>query len=122
MPKDQALALGFDDYEPAEEMAIRTVAAGYECNALEDPARFTFPDNPAVRAEVFALTARMLYIASAFDHVNVHSGFNSYNPTMIELVIENLQHAERAEFLLAIQETKAFQDVVGNINRFQWLK
>lgn len=113
MPKDVALQKGFDNYEPAEEMDIRTAAAGYDCNELEDPARFTFADNPAVRAEVFALTGRMLYIASAIDHMNQYSGYNMENPTMIELIFDNLREAERSEFLFSIKDTRAFNIAMG---------
>ncbi|MFC1647471.1 GEVED domain-containing protein [Patescibacteria group bacterium] len=122
MPKDVAVINGFDDYAPTEEMAIRTVAAVYSCDDLEDPARFTFADNPAVRAEVFALTARMLYIASSFDHVNQHSGFNMTNPGMIELVFNYLQFAERAEFLFSIKDTDAFKRALGNLDLDKWLQ
>ncbi|MFC1810159.1 tandem-95 repeat protein [Patescibacteria group bacterium] len=145
IPEELALANGFDDYAPTEEMAIRTMAAGYSCTELDaemclprevveasdfddsemnvrelaaeydcenltdlvrfnfPPARFTFADNPAVRGEVFALDARMIWLVAASDFVNRHSNTIMRNDALIEQLRIDLQDNERGEFIFAIE-------------------
>jgi len=112
LPRDLVESPDFEN----NELNIRTLAATYTCEGLNDPARFTFADNPAVRAEVFALDARMLYIASAIDHVNKYSGFNMINSELLELIFDELQDAERSEFLFGIKDTEAFVAELGYRN------
>ncbi|MFC1599808.1 SdrD B-like domain-containing protein [Patescibacteria group bacterium] len=112
LPKDLVNSPDFEN----NELNVRTLAATYTCEGLNDPARFTFADNPAVRAEVFALDARMLYIASAIDHINQYSGFNMVNSELLELIFDTLQDAERSEFLFGIKDTAAFVAELGYRN------
>lgn len=113
LPQDIVNKYGFENYTPEQEFRIRTMGSRYNCDELDDPVRFTFAKSSAVRAEVFALTSRMLYIASAIDHKNQYSQFNTENPDLIKLIFELLYDAERSEFLFSINDSKAFAEIIG---------
>ena len=109
LPKNTVQAPGFE----FTELNIRTRASLYNCSDLVDPARFAFPNNPAVRGEVLALDARMLWLQAATDNINSHSGRNMRNQPLLDVLFNNLQFNERSEFLFAVKFLLAALDNRG---------
>ncbi|MFC1600368.1 Calx-beta domain-containing protein, partial [Patescibacteria group bacterium] len=99
--------------DPTDERAIRDLAEteGIDCEQADEdtqilnfpPARFTFADNPAVRGEVFALDARMIWLTAATSFVNRHSNRNMKNTELLKVLKTQLEDNERSEFLFAIE-------------------